>query len=171
HRLLVPAEPAVRCGHRSHRGDHGSRAAGHQAAAQREREAAADRGRPQAVRGVRLVSLSDVQAAAASVAGLAVRTPLLRCGSDELWVKPENLQPVGAFKVRGAAHALASLPPSVRARGVVTHSSGNHGQAVAYAARAWGVPAVVVMPDVALPAKIEATKALGAEVVLVPPAS
>jgi threonine dehydratase len=77
---------------------------------------------------------------------------------------------VGAFKVRGAANALAALPSEVRARGVVTHSSGNHAQALAYAARTFGVPVTVVMPDVAPPLKIDATRALGAEVILVPPA-
>jgi threonine dehydratase len=118
-----------------------------------------------------LVTVDDIRAAAANVAGLAVRTPLLRGPADDaLWIKPENLQPVGSFKVRGAAHALSVLPPEVRARGVVTQSSGNHGQAVAYAGRALGAPVVVVMPDVALPMKIEATRALGAEIVLVPAA-
>jgi threonine dehydratase len=115
-----------------------------------------------------LVSLEDVRAAAGSVAGVAVRTPLLPCPwADGLWLKPENLQPVGAFKVRGARHAIAALAPQRRQRGVVTHSSGNHAQAVAYAAAAYGIPCVVVMPRVAAPIKIEATRALGAEVVLV----
>jgi threonine dehydratase len=91
-------------------------------------------------------------------------------GHDGLRLKPESLQPIGAFKVRGAYHAVACLPAGQRAAGVVTHSSGNHGQALAYAARAFGVPAVVVMPDVAPPVKIAATRALGAEIVLVPPA-
>ena len=115
-----------------------------------------------------LVTLDDVRAAAGSVAGIAVRTPLVPWRG--LYLKPENLQPVGAFKVRGAAHALAMLPPSVRQAGVVTHSSGNHGQALAYAGRAMGVPVVVVMPDVAAPVKVAATREYGAEVVFVPPA-
>ena len=115
-----------------------------------------------------LVSIDDVRAAAERIAGVAVRTPLLRCGG--LWLKPENLQPVGAFKVRGATNALAVLPPSVRAAGVITHSSGNHAQALAYAGRLLGVPVVVVMPDVAPPVKVAATKGYGAEVVFVPPA-
>lgn len=115
-----------------------------------------------------LVSLDQIRAAAGSIAGVAVRTPLLPCPwAPDLWLKPENLQPVGAFKVRGARHAIAALPEEQRARGVVTHSSGNHGQAVAYAAAAFGIPCVVVMPEVAAPIKIEATRALGAEVVLV----
>jgi threonine dehydratase len=118
-----------------------------------------------------LVSVDDVRHAAKSITGVALRTPLLPCRWDEhLFVKPESLQPIGAFKVRGAQHAVASLPADRRATGVVTHSSGNHGQALAYAARAFGVPCVVVMPDVAAPVKVAATRALGAEVVLVPPA-
>jgi threonine dehydratase len=122
---------------------------------------------------VDLVTLADVQAAAKIIADVAVRTPLLRApwaGRDgDLWLKPESLQPVGSFKVRGAYHAIARLAPERRPAGVVTHSSGNHAQAVAYAARALKMPCVVVMPDVAVPSKIAATKALGAEVVLVPP--
>ena len=118
-----------------------------------------------------LVTLDDVRAAARNLDGVAVRTPLLPSPwSDRLWLKPENLQPVGAFKLRGAYHALASLPEPVRRAGVVTHSSGNHAQAVAYAARAFRVPCVVVMPAGSVPAKVEATRRLGAEVVLVPPA-
>jgi threonine dehydratase len=118
-----------------------------------------------------LVTLDDVRAAAKNIAGIAVRTPLLPCSwEDGLYLKPENLQPMGAFKIRGALHALASLPAAVRAAGVVTESSGNHGQALAYAGRRLAAPVVVVMPDVASPAKIEATRGYGAEVVLVPPA-
>jgi threonine dehydratase len=116
---------------------------------------------------VPLITVDDVQAAAASVARVAVRTPLLPCG--DLLVKPENLQPVGAFKVRGATHALSRLPAAARAAGVLTHSSGNHGRALAYAGRALAVPVVVVMPDAAPPHKVAAVRALGAEVVLVPP--
>jgi len=128
-----------------------------------------------------LVNLADVQAAAANVAGAAVRTPLLRAPWAEpggesatadaagLWIKPESLQPVGSFKIRGVYHAVASLPAARRVAGVITHSSGNHGRALAYVARAFGVPCVVVMPDVANKVKIDATAALGAEIVLVPP--
>jgi threonine dehydratase len=120
---------------------------------------------------VELVELDDVRAAARNLAGVAVRTPLLPSPwSPQLWLKPENLQPTGAFKVRGATHALMQLPAARRVAGVVTHSSGNHGQALAYAARILGVPCVVVMPDVAMPQKIEATRRQGAEVVLVPAA-
>src|SRR5215216_523489 len=120
---------------------------------------------------VDLVTLDDVRAAAKSIAGVAVRTPLLPAVWDtRLWLKPENLQPIGAFKVRGAQHAVASLPADRRAVGVVTHSSGNHGQALAYAARSFGIACVVVMPAVAAAVKVAAVRALGAEVVLVPPA-
>ncbi len=123
---------------------------------------------------MRLVTLDDIRAAQRRIAGVAVRTPLLPCpwadGGRPLWLKPESLQPTGAFKVRGATNAIAALPGEARVRGVVTDSSGNHAQAVAYAARLHGIAAVVVMPDVAPEVKIAATRALGAEVVLVPPA-
>lgn len=115
-----------------------------------------------------LVTSTDVRAAAETIEGHVVRTPLLAAPwAGDLWLKPESLQPIGAFKLRGAYHAVASLAADVRAHGVVAHSSGNHAQALAYAARAFGVPCVIVMPDAALPAKITATRALGAEVVLV----
>jgi threonine dehydratase len=128
-----------------------------------------------------LVTLAEVRAAADNLRGVTVRTPLLAApwvddsdagggAGSRLWLKPESLQPVGSFKLRGAYNALATLPPARRAPGIVAHSSGNHAQAVAYAARAFGVPCVVVMPDVATPMKVEATRRLGAEVVLVPPA-
>jgi threonine dehydratase len=120
---------------------------------------------------VELVEVADVRRAAGQIAGIAVRTPLLPSPwSSELWLKPESLQPTGAFKLRGAWYAVTALAPDRRARGVVTHSSGNHGRALAYAARAAGVPCTVVMPDGAAPHKVAATRSLGAEVVLVPPA-
>ena len=118
-----------------------------------------------------LVTLDDIRAAAANLAGVTVRTPLLSCRwDDELLVKPESLQPVGSFKLRGATHAVARLSPAQRARGVVTHSSGNHGQALAYAARVTGIPCTVVVPEGAPAVKVEQIRALGAEVVPVPPA-
>jgi threonine dehydratase len=122
-----------------------------------------------------LVSLEDVRSAAAVLDGVAVRTPLLPCPwadrspSGSLWLKPESLQPIGAFKLRGAYYAISRIPADVRLRGVVTHSSGNHGRAIAYAAREFGVPATVVMPKVTPPVKIAAVEALGAEIVLVDP--
>ncbi|MCI4063706.1 threonine/serine dehydratase [Micromonospora sp. R77] len=118
-----------------------------------------------------LVSIADVRAAADDIAGTVVRTPLLpTLWDDELWLKPESLQPVGSFKLRGATHAVARLDAAARSRGVVTHSSGNHGQALAYAARALGVPCVVVVPEGAPQVKVDRIRALGAEVRLVPPA-
>jgi threonine dehydratase len=117
---------------------------------------------------VDLVGLADVRRAAERIAGVAVRTPLLPSPwSTQLWLKPESLQPTGAFKLRGAWYAVTRLDMQRRVRGVVTHSSGNHGQALAYAARAAGIPCTVVMPDAAAPHKVAATRALGAEVVLV----
>jgi len=120
---------------------------------------------------VKLVSIEQIRAAADGLAGVAVRTPLLpQVWADPdrpLWLKPESLQPIGAFKIRGAYHAIAALPADVRARGVITHSSGNHGQAVAYAAARFGISAVVVVPNVAPAIKVDAIRRLGAEVVLV----
>jgi len=110
-----------------------------------------------------MITLDDVRAAATVIGPHVVRTPLLPFGSG--WLKPENLQPIGAFKLRGALNALARLED--RERGVVAYSSGNHAQAVAYAARLHGVPAAIVMPSNTPAVKIEATKALGAEVFIV----
>lgn len=119
-----------------------------------------------------LVSIDDVRAAAKRLSGVAVRTPLVpwpRPGDDrELAIKPESLQPTGAFKLRGAYNAIASLTDEQRAAGVVTHSSGNHGRAVAWAARTFGVRACVVVPDSAPAVKVEGIRAFGGEVVPVP---
>jgi threonine dehydratase len=91
--------------------------------------------------------------------------------SRRLYLKPENLQPIGSFKLRGAYNKVASLSEEERRHGVITYSSGNHAQGVAYAARAMGVKAVIVMPRNAPAVKREATIALGAEIILVGPAS
>lgn len=119
-----------------------------------------------------LVSVGEIRAAAARIAPYAVRTPLLALPAGEPWnelmLKPEVFQPIGAFKIRGAANAIAALDPATRQRGVVAHSSGNHAQAVAFAARAFGIAAHIVIPDNAPRRKIEATRALGATVDLVP---
>jgi threonine dehydratase len=119
---------------------------------------------------MQFVTIDDIRAAADRIRGSVVRTPLLRApwGDPErpLWIKPENLQPVGAFKVRGAFNALAHLDKATRARGVVAYSSGNHAQAVAYAAAAFGVPAHIVMPEETPAVKVSATRSHGAEVVL-----
>ena len=90
---------------------------------------------------------------------------------SRLYIKPENQQPIGAFKLRGAYNKIAALEPEERGRGVITYSSGNHAQGVAYAARALDVKAVIVMPANAPAIKREATAALGAEIVLVGPGS
>jgi threonine dehydratase len=119
---------------------------------------------------MRLVTNTDVIDAAHRIKGSVLRTPLVPATflGRELWLKPENLQYIGAFKVRGAANVLAQVPESARERGVVAYSSGNHAQAVAYAARQAGVPALIVIDDTAPRVKIEATRALGAEVRTVP---
>ena len=118
-----------------------------------------------------LVTIDDIRSAARAIAGVAVRTPLLPClWDDDLLLKPESLQPVGSFKVRGATNAVSRLSSRQRARGVVTHSSGNHGQALAYAARAVGTSCTVVIPESAPAVKVEQVRALGATVVMVPPA-
>ncbi len=107
--------------------------------------------------------------------GVAVRTHLVpwhpQEGSRELYLKPENQQPIGAFKLRGAYNKIASLTPEERTRGVISYSSGNHAQGVAYAARALHTKAVIVMPNNAPAIKREATASLGAEIILVGPAS
>jgi threonine dehydratase len=120
-----------------------------------------------------LVSLAQIRAAAKTLRGIALRTPLLAFGPPERreFLKAESLQPIGAFKIRGAYVAVASLEPEVRARGVITYSSGNHAQGVARAARLFGVPAVIVMPSDAPLIKRERVAADGAEVVIVGPAS
>lgn len=113
----------------------------------------------------------DVRAAAARLAGVVHRTPVLHSRTlDELvgaevLLKCENFQRTGAFKFRGAFHAASRLPPGQLSRGLVTYSSGNHGQAVALAARELGVPAVVLMPEDAPRSKAAATTGYGAEVV------
>ncbi|MET3804537.1 threonine dehydratase [Nakamurella sp. UYEF19] len=117
---------------------------------------------------MQLVTLDEIYDAATRIAGVAVRTPLLASPWPGLWLKPEGLQPIGAFKIRGAMTAMSRLDPELRARGVLAHSSGNHAQAVAYAAREFGVDAHIVIPDNAPDLKVAATRALGATVELVP---
>ena len=119
-----------------------------------------------------MVTLLDIKAAQQTIKGVAVRTFLVRCGSDDsFWLKPESLQPIGAFKIRGAYNKIASLTDAERKPGVIAHSSGNHGQAVAYAARAFGLRATIVLPENIPPVKLDAIKSYGAEVVLVGNAS
>ena len=111
-----------------------------------------------------LVTIDEIRAAAARIRGVALHTPLLRW-DDRTWIKPESLQPVGAFKMRGAYNAVASLTDEERARGVVTYSSGNHAQAVARAARLLGAHATIVMPEDAPPVKVSGVRRDGAEIV------
>jgi threonine dehydratase len=119
---------------------------------------------------MRLVTIDDIRAAAERIRGDIVRTPLLPAAWGDpqrpLWLKPENLQSIGAFKVRGAFNAIGRLDPEVRANGVVAYSSGNHAQAVARAAASYRIDAHIVMPEETPGVKIEATRAFGAEVVL-----
>ncbi len=116
-----------------------------------------------------LVGIEAVRAAAATLRGVAIRTPLVPFGRPEArrFLKAESLQPIGAFKIRGAYVAVASLTPAERGRGVITYSSGNHAQGVARAARLLGAPAVVVMPSDAPAMKKARVEADGAEVVVV----
>ena len=119
---------------------------------------------------VDMVTIDDIRAAAARIHAFVVRTPLLPTlwadADRPLWIKPENLQPIGAFKVRGAFNAIGNFDESVRTRGVVAYSSGNHAQAVAYAAGVYGIPAHIVMPKETPAVKVDATRGHGAEVVL-----
>ena len=132
------------------------------------------------------VGLEAFRAAHQRIAGVAVRTELHRISAEQfalagvaapgfaLYVKAESEQPIGSFKLRGAYNKIAGMveqDPSVAARGFITYSSGNHAQGVAYAARAVGAKAVIVMPENAPVVKLEATAALGAEIVLVGAAS
>ncbi len=133
-----------------------------------------------------LVSVTEIQAAAARLDGVALRTPLVPFAGvhpvqadpvpahhvpahPALLVKAESLQPTGAFKLRGAYSAISALPPGQRIRGVVAHSSGNHAYAVAYAAALLGVSATVVVPSNAPPVKVDAARACGARIVVSEP--
>jgi len=122
-----------------------------------------------------MVTLDDIRLARQRLQGVAVRTPILKypqpIDGRTLFLKPESLQPIGSFKLRGAYNKIASLSVEERRRGVISYSSGNHAQGVAYAARAMGVKAVIVMPDNAPKIKRDGTAALGAEIVTVGPAS
>ena len=117
------------------------------------------------------MTVEGVRAAAAALVGVAVRTPLIeapflsRLAGNPVYLKHEELQPIGAFKLRGAMTAAARLAPEVRARGLVTSSSGNHGQAIAYAAHYYGVRAVVVMPGQTSKVKIAGVEKHGGTVV------
>ena len=110
-----------------------------------------------------LISLSDIREAAERIRPIARTTPLVDvsgAAGRPFFLKCESLQPGGAFKIRGAYNMVARLAPEQRARGVITYSSGNHGQAVALAARQLGAPAVVVMPTTAPPIKVEGARVI-----------
>jgi len=118
-----------------------------------------------------MITLSDLHSARTRLDGITVRTPLIEFDHADpihrLYLKPENQQPIGAFKLRGAYNKIASLSETERKRGVISYSSGNHAQGVAFAARVLKVKAIIVMPDNAPAIKRKATAKLGAEIVLV----
>jgi threonine dehydratase len=120
-----------------------------------------------------LVSVATIRRAADTLRGVAIRTPLVPFGSgaDQRLLKAESLQPIGAFKLRGAYVAVASLDEEARSHGVITYSSGNHAQGVARAARLFGIPAVIVMPSDAPDIKRDRVARDGAEIVIVGTAS
>jgi len=133
-----------------------------------------------------LITLADILAARDRIASVAVRTPLVQLSRDRLraagfpelaetspdiYLKDESAQPIKSFKLRGAYNMIAQLSPEELKRGVITYSSGNHAQGVAYSARALGAKAVIVMPSSSPQVKIDATRTLGAEIVTVGPAS
>src|SRR6476619_2301696 len=117
-------------------------------------------------------SLADIHAARELIAGSALRTPLVRLNAREapadIYLKLENLQPIGSFKIRGATNAMAHLAPETLARGVLTASAGNMAQGVAWRARDLGIPCTVVAPDTAPDTKIRAIERLGGRVIKVP---
>jgi len=124
---------------------------------------------------MQLTTLADIEQAQQRLRGLARRTPLLplalpELGPEQVYLKPESLQPIGSFKIRGAGNRIMALSAAERARGVLAYSSGNHAQGVAYAARQLGLRATIIMPTNAPQVKVAATRALGAEVILYDPA-
>jgi len=119
-----------------------------------------------------MVTLSAIREARQVIAGSAIRTPLVRLNVDspfgEIYLKLENLQPIGSFKIRGAANAIAHLSPRELDRGVLTASAGNMAQGVAWCARSLGIPCTVIAPDTAPDAKVQAIERLGGRVIKVP---
>src|ERR1700681_1652177 len=127
---------------------------------------------PATLDAVRPIELAEIREARERIAGTIVRTPLVRLelgqGYPDIRLKLENLQPINAYKLRGAANAVAMLSHSERQRGVWTISAGNAGQGVAYAARQAGVPCTVVVIETAPASKIELMRTLGAKLIPVP---
>src|SRR5207237_7314860 len=127
---------------------------------------------PATLEAVRPIELAEIREARNRIAGTIVRTPLVRLelgpNYPDIRLKLENLQPINAYKLRGAANAVAMLPESERSRGVWTISAGNAGQGVAYAARRAGIPCSVVVVETAPASKIERMRALGANLIPVP---
>jgi threonine dehydratase len=117
-------------------------------------------------------TLEEINQARGRIAGVAIRTPLVRLNTPdsraEIWLKLENLQPIGSFKIRGATNAMAHIAPEVLARGVLTASAGNMAQGVAWCARERGIACTVVAPDSAPAAKTDAVERLGGRVIRVP---
>jgi threonine dehydratase len=118
-----------------------------------------------------VIALDAIESARERIAGTAVRTPLVRLNVDapaEIWLKLENLQPIGSFKIRGAANAVRTADPAQLEGGLVTASAGNMAQGVAWMARELGVPATIVVPEHAPQTKLDAAERLGATVMRVP---
>jgi threonine dehydratase len=117
------------------------------------------------------ISVSHAEEARRNIAGTAYRTPLVRCNCDDpadLYLKLENLQPIGSFKIRGAANVMALTPREQLDRGVLTASAGNMAQGVAYCARRLGIPATIIAPDTAPATKTRAVERMGGRVIKVP---
>jgi threonine dehydratase len=117
------------------------------------------------------ITVAKAEAARNNIASVALRTPLIRCNTEEhdhLYLKLENLQPIGSFKIRGAANVMALTPRAKLERGVLTASAGNMAQGVAFCARRLGVPATMIAPDTAPATKIRAIERMGGRVIKVP---
>src|SRR5690349_8648230 len=118
------------------------------------------------------ISLADIQAARERIAGSVIRTPLIRLNADggpaEIYLKLENLQPIGSFKLRGAGNAVLKAGPEALKDGIYTASAGNHAQGVAWAARKIGVPCTIIVPDHAPATKLSAIQRLGGTIIKLP---
>src|SRR3979490_809619 len=117
------------------------------------------------------ITHAQVEEARRNIAPVALQTPLVRCNTDapaELYLKLENLQPIGSFKIRGAANVMARTPRERLERGVLTASAGNMGRGVAFCARRMGLPPTIIAPDTAPATKLRAVERLGGRVILAP---